>query len=70
MKLRDQVVETILSFEEPFAIADIYSKLREKGISIDNDVLSIIEEIFELPSIRSVPFSNKYYISWRSKGVL
>ena len=62
MELREQVVSTILSMEGLFTIKDIYHKLEEKGVPLDNIVLSVIEETFEIPSIRSVPFSNKYYI--------
>lgn len=63
MELRNQVVSTILLMEGLFTIEDIYQKLKEKGISLNNNVLSLVEETFELPSIRNVPFSNKYYIS-------
>lgn len=62
MELRNQVVSTILFMEGFFTIDDVYQKLKEKGISLNTNVLSLIEDIFELPSIRNVPFSNKYYI--------
>ena len=70
MTIHSVVVNTILSFKGPFTYGELFNKLRTcSEIDLSNDetysqVLSKVIEIFELPSIKVVPFSSpiEYYV--------
>lgn len=70
MTIHNVVVNTILSFNGPFTYGELFEKLRtcsEIDLSKDetySQVLSKVIEIFELPSIKVVPFSSpiQYYV--------
>ena len=70
MNLHGIVVNTILSFDGPFTYRELIEKLKN-DTRIDltkkdtySRVLSKIQEIFELSSIKIIPFSNptKYFV--------
>jgi len=70
MDLHGVVVNAILSFDGPFTYQQLIEKLKndtEVDLSKKDTysrVLSKIQELFELSSIRVVPFSNpkKYFV--------
>ena len=70
MTIHSAVVNTILSFNEPFTYSELLENLRTHpeidwtNDEIQSQVLAKIKEIFECPSIKVVPFSHpiKYYM--------
>lgn len=59
------VVNALLSFKEPFTYEELIEKIKEKvEITDDNEAIITkkVEEIFELSTVRNVPFTTKYYM--------
>lgn len=70
MTIHNAVVNTILSFKDPFTYAELLENLRTHpeidwtNNEIQSQVLAKIKEIFECSSIKVLLFSNptKYYV--------
>lgn len=70
LDMHEVVVTAILSFEEPFTFKQLIEKLRsDSKLDLSKKdtyscVLSKIQDIFELSSIKVVPFSNptEYFV--------
>lgn len=59
------VVNAILSFKAPFTYEELIEKIKETiEITDENEavITKKVEEIFELSTVRNVPFSTKYYM--------
>jgi len=64
MNIKQQVVNTILSFEDPFTLNDIYESLKRKDINIEENrgvISNTINVILSSILIKHVPLTNKYY---------
>ena len=64
MNLKQQVVNTILSFEESFSRQDIYESLKRKDINVEENrgvISHTINATISSPLIKHVPFTNRYY---------
>ncbi len=59
------VVNAVLSFKAPFTSEELYNKIKENLELTESDETAImknVEEIFELSTVRNVPFTTKYYM--------
>ena len=59
------VVNAVLSFKEPFTCEELFNKIKESVKITESDEAAImknVEEIFELSTVRNVPFTTKYYM--------
>ena len=65
MDYRTIVVNSVLSFKAPFTYEELMNKIKEKvEITKENEAVisKKVEEIFELSTVRNVPFTTKYYM--------
>jgi len=59
------VVNAVLSFKAPFTSEELFNKIKESveiTESNEADIMEKVEEIFELSTVRNVPFTTKYYM--------
>ena len=65
MDYRTIVVISVLSFKAPFTYEELMNKIKEKvEITKENEaaITKKVEEIFELSTVRNVPWTTKYYM--------
>ena len=62
MSLQEKIASAVLSFKKPFTADELIEHLKEQEIAVDDTTLDIIEQLWELPYIRQIPFSDEYYV--------